>query len=270
VDSLQAAEKLAARNVPFLISWKEAGRHQVAKTLEQPRVVARFQEISHLAKGFLASTPWLVPFFRAAGLSLGGFVPTPYPVEFAEWDFQIAAEKRLGIFLGTREFCVPSRNHAAAIFFAADLAHRLGIHVTCLNAEGRYGRTLLQRIDAGRKVIRIVEGVLPYGDYLKLMAQHRIVLQFDRSGVPGQVAGDAMLCGIPCLGGDGAVDDILSHSAANRNDTESWLEYAHQLLTNFSLYLKTTEDLRRRAFDVLSFRSGAQALRRLIEGLSSK
>jgi hypothetical protein len=38
------------------------------------------------------------------------------------------------------------------------------------------------------------------------MARHRIVLQADKSAVPGQVAGDALLCRMPCVGGDGAID----------------------------------------------------------------
>jgi len=40
--------------------------------------------------------------------------------------------------------------------------------------------------------------VLP--DYLRAIAHHKIVLQLDRSHVPGQVAGDALLCLIPCVG----------------------------------------------------------------------
>lgn len=49
---------------------------------------------------------------------------------------------------------------------------------------------------------------MPYPDYLRLVASHRIVLQLDRGAVPGQVAGDALLCGVPCVGGDGAIDRI--------------------------------------------------------------
>ena len=39
-------------------------------------------------------------------------------------------------------------------------------------------------------------------------ARHKIVLQADKSAVPGQVAGDALLCRMPCVGGDGAIDRL--------------------------------------------------------------
>src|SRR4029078_4978850 len=45
-------------------------------------------------------------------------------------------------------------------------------------------------------------------EYLCDVAWHKIVLQLDRSHVPGQVAGDALLCRVPCVGGDGAIERI--------------------------------------------------------------
>ncbi len=272
VDSLRAAKTLSVKKIPFFISWKEAGRHQVAHAISHPRILMRFMEISGLALGFLASTSWLPPIHRAAGLSDGKFIPTPYPIDFSQWDFRISPEERSGIFIGTREFLIPSRNHAAAVFASCDLAYRLRSHVTCINTEGRRGEKLLNHIDAGRGVLRIVEGCLPYKDYLKLLARHRMVLQFDRSGVPGQIAGDAALCGIPAIGGDGSVDDLLNHtlSQLKRCDFETSLEQAHQLLTNFSLYVKITEVLRRRALEVLSFQEGTRAIFSLITRRKSR
>ena len=40
-------------------------------------------------------------------------------------------------------------------------------------------------------------GTESYPDYLREVARHKIVLQLDRSRVPGQVAGDALLCRMP-------------------------------------------------------------------------
>src|SRR5438876_10792614 len=45
-----------------------------------------------------------------------------------------------------------------------------------------------------------------YPEYLRDVSRHKIVLQLDRSHVPGQLAGDALLCRIPCVGGDGAIE----------------------------------------------------------------
>ena len=61
--------------------------------------------------------------------------------------------------------------------------------MTVVNEDGRGGA----QANRGRGPCQmrvIIEGWLPYPDYLRLMAQHRIVLQLDRSAVPGQVAGD--------------------------------------------------------------------------------
>src|SRR5213078_2267042 len=52
----------------------------------------------------------LLRLFRDNGIE---FVPTPYPVEDENWNW--AMENRSGIFVGTREFAVPSRNHLAAL-----------------------------------------------------------------------------------------------------------------------------------------------------------
>jgi hypothetical protein len=221
-------------------------------------------EIGQIATGFLASTPWLLPVYRAAHLTLGEFIPTPYPLDFKEWDFRLPIRERSGIFLGTREFFVPSRNHAAAVLSACELAFQLRIRVTCINTEGSRGHALLRSIDAGRGILQIIQGRLAYGDYLRLIAQHKLVLQFDRSGVPGQVAGDAVLCGVPSLGGSGALDDLLSSTyPASGRDFEETVAYARQLLINLPLYVEIVAALHQRALETISFVRCSEAVQRL-------
>ncbi|WP_062100744.1 hypothetical protein [Candidatus Xiphinematobacter sp. Idaho Grape] len=263
-DSLQVGKKFVSRRIPFLISWKEAGYHQVAQSLSHTRVFTRFMEIGRMATGFLASTPWLLPVYRAVHLTLGEFIPTPYPLDFKEWDFRLPIRERSGIFLGTREFFVPSRNHAAAVLSACELASQLRMHVTCINTEGSRGYALLRSIDAGRGVLQIIQGRLAYSDYLRLIAQHKLVLQFDRSGVPGQVAGDAVLCGVPSLGGGGALDNLLSSVyPASRKDFEETIAYASRLLTSLPLYTEVIAALHQRALETVSFVRCSEALRKL-------
>ena len=265
-DALRAGKKFASLRVPFLISWKESGYHQVAKALSRACIFKRFMEISQIATGFLASTPWLLPVYHAAHLTLGEFIPTPYPLDFKEWDFSIPIEERSGIFLGTREFFVPSRNHAAAIFSACELAFQLGRRVTCINTEGHRGYTLLRSIDAGRGILHIVQGRLTYKAYLQLMARHQLVLQFDRSGVPGQVTGDAALCGVPALGGDGALDTILSSAyAVKGSNFKEIVSYAGRLLSDLPLYVQVVSALHQRALETISFYRCSADLQRLAE-----
>jgi len=46
------------------------------------------------------------------------FIPTPYPIDDRRWDFSRPIEERSGIFIGTREWNVLSRNHLGALLVA--------------------------------------------------------------------------------------------------------------------------------------------------------
>lgn len=199
---LTALEKLKHAGKAVAVSLKESGLHQVAHLLDDPRRIDLFQRICALADGCLASTPELVPLYRAAGGKVVRFIPTPYPVEDPRWDFSAPAEEQRGVFIGTREWDIPSRNHAAALL----LAKALDAPVTVVNCSGRKGRKRLAAL--GCSGLLVVEGPLPYTQYLQLVARHHLLFQLDRSAVPGQVAGDALLCRVPCVGGDGAVERL--------------------------------------------------------------
>lgn len=201
-DASRAMGELRGLGKRIFISWKESGLHQVSEALADAKRYARFRELCAGADGFLASTPEVAEVYRAGGCKAGEFVPTPYPIEEGQWNFAQSLAGRSGIFIGTREFFVPSRNHLAAVAAAC----RLGHAVTVINSDGAAGEKLLKAVSPN---IHLIRKKLPYPKYLRLMAGHRIVLQFDRSAVPGQVAGDALLCRVPCVGGDGAVDRLV-------------------------------------------------------------
>jgi hypothetical protein len=134
-----------------------------------------------------------VPLYRSAGARAVEFIPTPYPVEDEHWDFARPLEERRGIFIGTREFDTPSRNHLAAILAIKQIAEALLEPVTVFNGDGWRGRRLLDRLGFADGLLRVIEKRLPYPRYLRLLAKHKIVWQLDASAVPGQVAGDALL-----------------------------------------------------------------------------
>jgi hypothetical protein len=200
--SLEALRVLRGRGAQVWVSWKEAGLAQVAQQLADRRALEAFGALCSEADGAIAVTPDLEPIYRAAGARRVAFVPTPYPVDDPRWDFGAPAEQREGALVGTREWEVPQRNHAAALLAAREL----GAPFTVVNTSGARGRARLQSLAAPRATV--VDGPLPYPDWLRLIARHRCVLQFDRSAVPGQVAGDALLARTPCVGGDGAVERI--------------------------------------------------------------
>src|SRR5262249_8785541 len=136
------------------------------------------------------------------------FIPTPYPLSQKEWDFSMRPDKQSGIFIGTREWKIPSRNHFAALLMARKLCEATGEPVTVFNLDGRKGRRLLSDLNFPAGKLNALEKEKPYPDYLREVAKHKIVLQLDRSRVPGQVAGDALLCRTVCVGGDSAIERI--------------------------------------------------------------
>jgi hypothetical protein len=257
--ALKSAEELRRKSCRIWIAWKEAGTGQVASALEPSRRWEQFVAITKAADGAVCATPDLVPLHEAAGASVAQFVPTPYPLGEPGWDFTQPLAQRQGVLIGTREFDVPSRCHALALATLASLAHP----VTVLNTSGAGGRLFAKGICPHA---HIVEGPLAYPAYLKLMASHRIVFQLDRSAVPGQVAGDALLCGMPCVGGDGAIErvafaDLTSHGRTPRQ----CLEFATRLLDNDDAWQQTMNHALSMASSTLAFPAVRQALESLTQ-----
>lgn len=257
-DALSALRDLKGKGKRTFISWKESGLHQVSAALSDAGRYTRFQEICAEADGFLSSTPEMVALYRAAGCGIGEFIPTPYPVDAPDWDFFHPVHERHGIFIGTREFEVPSRNHLLAVTTAC----ALGLPVTVVNTDGRSGEKLLRAISPD---LHILSGTMPYGDYLRKMASHRIVFQLDRSAVPGQVAGDALLCRVPCVGGDGAVERLAYAATCGlARDTSALSETAARLLSDDEFYDSAIRESQEAALARLSFGAVAERLKRLI------
>ncbi len=259
---LAAIEAVRSRGGRAWISLKESGRHQIADFFNDVTRLELFLRIVEAADGFVASTPGAESVYRDAGMTRGGFVPTPYPVDEGGWDFGVPLEERNGIFIGTREFDVPSRRHAEALLAADRLSRRLEVPLAVVNLDGRTGGMKLKRIRRDNPLFFIIEGPVDYARYVKLVASHRLVFQLDRSAVPGQVAGDALLCRMPCVGGDGAVDEVAFGPDADL-ETPAAMARVEELLTDDAAYASSLDEAMDRARDRLSFAAGARALREL-------
>ena len=213
------------------VSLKESGAFQIAALLGKPDKLRLFQEICQRADAALATVPDLVPLYLGAGARRAEFLPPPYPVDDPRWDFSTPPDERRGIFVGTREFGTPSRNHLAALLAVRQIAEPMQEPVTVFNDDGWSGRRMLARLGFSDGLLRVIEKRLPYPRYLRLMAQHRLVWQLDASAVPGQVAGDALLCRVPCVGGNGTTErlvfpDLCGHGRT----TEQLFDLAARLL----------------------------------------
>jgi len=232
LETLQKAGRFVA------VSLKETGLHQIADQLQNSARLARFVRIAQKANACLAPTPEAADLYRALrGDGRVAFIPTPYPVDDPRWDFSRPVEQRAGIFIGTREWDVPSRNHLAALVVARHLSESTGESVTLFDYAGRKGARLLSELGFGAGKLRVLNKKLAYPDYLRELARHKIVLQLDTSFVPGQVAGDALLCRVPCVGGNGAIDRLaFPETCGSARSIEEIQKNAARLLTDAGLY----------------------------------
>lgn len=254
---LQSAGRVVA------VSLKETGLHQIAEQLRDPTKLARFTQIVKRADGCIAPTPEGADFYRAVRGSSEqvAFIPTPYPIEDSRWNFSRSLEERSGIFIGTREWDVPSRNHLGALLLARSVSEETGEQVTVFNYDGRKGARLLEEIGFALEKLRVLDRKLSYPDYLREVAKHKIVLQLDTSFVPGQVAGDALLCRIPCVGGNGAIDRFaFPNTCGHARSIEEIRQIASRLLSGRKFYEECVGAIESTASPRLSFEFVAKQL----------
>jgi hypothetical protein len=245
------------------VSLKETGLHQIADQLGDPARLARFVRIVNRADGCIAPTPEAADLYRAirGRLDRVAFIPTPYPIDDSRWDFSRPIGERAGIFIGTREWDVLSRNHAGALFVARELSETTGEPVTVFNFDRRKGARLLTSIEFASGKLRVLDQRQPYPDYLREIARHKIVLQLDTSFVPGQVAGDALLCRVPCVGGNGAIDRLaFPESCGFARSIDDLGKAALRLLTDQGHYRESVARMETVASPRLSFKIGATQL----------
>ena len=242
------------------VSLKETGLHQVAEQLRDPGKLSRFIKIVTQADACIATTPEAAEIYQRIRSKQDpatvAFIATPYPIENQRWDFSMPRSEQSGIFVGTREWDVPSRNHFAALLVARQLCEATGEAVTVVNLDGYKGRRLLGELNFPEEKLRPIEKWKTYPDYLRDVARHKIVLQLDRSHVPGQVAGDALLCRIPCVGGDGAIERIAFSKMCGEGRTINEVaSMALDLLKNPELREAVVAESKERAGERLSFES---------------
>jgi hypothetical protein len=250
----QAMIELKRAGKTVAVAFKEAGTHQIAELLARPARLALFQEICARADGAIATTPDAVPLFQSVGVRAVEFLPTPYPVEDLRWDFAIPPEERRGIFIGTREFDTPSRQHLAALLGIKLMAEAMMEPVTVFNVDGWRGRRMLDRLRYSEGMLKVIEGRMPYPRYLRTVALHKLVLQLDVSGVPGQVAGDALLCRLPCLGGNGTTERLAFPDLCGHGRTaEQVLDLAARMLEHSHDCEEAAAESQRLARERLSF-----------------
>jgi hypothetical protein len=270
-ESERALDRLKEQKRKVAVCLKEAGLHQIAQQLADRTRLARFLRILSKADGCLASTPDAAEIYQQARAKRDpatvAFIPTPYPLEDRQWNFAVPPNKQSGILIGTREWDVPSRNHAVALLAARKICDVTGEPVTVFNFDGRKGRNLLAEIEFPAGKLRIIDEKKTHSDYMRDVARHKIVFQLDRSRVPGRVAGDALLCRTVCIGGDGAIDRLAFPQTCGEGRTTNELAaIAVDLLKDTNKRATLVLETQWRAMERLSF----QAIRPQLQAFFAK
>ena len=252
------------------VALKETGLHQIAEQLCDPRKLARFMRIVAQADGCVATTPEAAEIFRRVrperDVSTVAFIPTPYPLDDEQWKFTVPPVEQRGVFVGTREWDVPSRNHLAALLLAREICQNSFEPVTVFNLDGRKGEKLLAELNFPPGKLRVRDRRESYPNYLREIARHKIVLQLDRSRVPGQVAGDALLCQTICVGGNGAIERLVFANFCGEGRTTAQLKtIALELLKNTAGRATAIVETQWRAAERISFQAVQRQLASFFE-----
>jgi hypothetical protein len=251
----QAVATLRDQDHRVYLTWKECGRHQLENWFADPGNESLARSLDDRIDGWIAASPAALEHLRSwRPRSRVIELPTPYPIDEPAWRrYDLPASARAGIFIGTREFGVPSRRHAETLAIAKKLAaSRPGLAITIVNGDGWRGSWKIWRATGGLNVLAFPP--MSYKAYSEMLSRHRLVLQRDESGVPGQVAGDALLAGVPCLGGNGMVDQLaFGHLPSARDTFETVAAEVARLLDDEAHADEVMRVARERAMDTLSF-----------------
>ncbi len=267
-ESERALNFLKKAGLTVAISLKETGLHQIAEQMRDAGRLTRFKRMLSQAGACIGATPEAADFYRASCSERisSEFIPTPYPLHDARWNFAQPNEQRHGIFVGTREWDVLSRNHLAALMAARQISDATGEKVTVFNFDGRKGERLLEEIGLTSDRLMVLKRGTDYASYLRVVAAHKIVFQLDTSFVPGQVAGDALLCRVPCVGGNGAIDRLaFPETCGSHRSINELIEIAIALLQKSEIEVDEEE-----AKAKLGFFAVAEQLEKFYRDIASK
>jgi hypothetical protein len=219
----QATIDLRRAGKTIVLAFANASAQGIHTILKKPGSLALLQETCNRAHAAIATSREVEPVFRACGMLYVESILPPLPLEETAWDVSIAPELRTGIFLGSWDWTNPSRNHRLALLGLREVASQMYEPVTVFNLDGWWGRRWLRQLQYPSGLLQVVERRLPYVDYLRILAKHKVVFHLDSSGAVGRIAADALLARIPCIGGNGSMDRLLFPELCERGNSSGEL-----------------------------------------------
>ena len=265
---LSAVQQLKNAGIKVAVTIKETGIHQFVHQLQNSSKLKTFKEILNVADGVISPTEALLPIYKALRHDKNPdtvqFLPTPYPFDDPRWDFSIPLEQRQGILIGTRKLKFPSRNHLVSLILMKELSEKLNQKVSLINDSGSQAIRFLRELGLDCEM----QKQMPYAEYLRFVARHRIIFQLDQSMSIGQVAGDAGLCRIISVGGRGTMDNILFRNFSGRTQNISdLLDKTEKLLIDDTYYQQALDESFM-AHKKINFRNTAKDLESFFQKLS--
>lgn len=270
-NTYKVLDYLKKNNYKVMVSWKETGDFQINSQLSNAKSLEYYFKILKQSDYILAVTKNNYNILECLCEELGIlknkliYKPTPYPFDTDIWQKILSdftdLNKRDGIFVGTRDFHTSTRLHLETIFLSCQLAQKLNCKISVI--ENSKNKSMAKKIIKiikdylkNSQKLNFVDKPLPYYDYLKLMASHKIVFQLDQSNVPGQVAGDALMSKLLCVGGNSEISKIAFNKFSSENNTYSELfKVAQKLLADKEFYNEMIIESQEIGRNVLGFKN---------------
>ena len=246
-----ALDEHRERGSKILIALAGSSSHDIATTLADTTRWEFFRSICSRCDLALAQVEDLVPMFNEAGSPRTEFLPVP--IDFDSAPAPKPLSELRGIFVGSREFRTPARRHLEAVTHADSLSRRHQIPLAVLNSEGRDGGMVLKDFQRRNPLFYIIEAPITRTDFLDVFRLHRIVWQLDTTSAPGRIASDAILCGLPCVGGNGTAERLAFPAVCGPRPIPELLESAGRLLTDDVFWNETVGCAQEKARAGLAF-----------------
>lgn len=134
---------------------------------------------------------------------------------YKEWNhgFTVHPSDREGIMVGTRTFNQYfRRNTLQALGISLQAAEELNTNVTWLCEDGWIPNInyLKDVLCLPIERLNFIKGPMSYEDWIKLIAQHKVLFHYDYSSTLGQLALDAALVDVPLIGGNAENSQMIS------------------------------------------------------------
>jgi len=230
-------KKLKLMKKKVFVAYHEGGDDLLLK-LSSPYYFKRLKETIKEADGYWTVIPEFNDFLTTAfDVKV---VSCVHAIPYDEWNhgYTVPKQNREGILIATRTFNQRiRRNTIVSLITANEIAKNLKTKFTFVCEDDVDSNTLVDSY--GLENVDILKP-MNYNDWLKLIARHRLVVQFDNSYTLGQIVCDSALVDVPCMGGNTSNGSIINSGL----DITLFTERFDNILKTIYKYPKSSDYLK--------------------------